>query len=106
MGERKLPFFIYTRITMKIALSPAQSFWGLMDPIDLKLTLSLSETQPVTEIDETKLYPWEVHQIIGSVKDKKISISVQVEDLLKSLPESTSERLVKKAPKRATKIKV
>ncbi len=89
---------------MKIALSPAHSFWGLMDPIDLKLTLSLTESQPVTEIDESKLYAWEIRQIVGSVKDRKISISVQVEDLLKSLPESTKQEK-KVAPKKAAKIK-
>lgn len=91
---------------MKIALNPTRSFWGLMDPIDLKVTLSLTESHPVVEIDETKLHSWEVHQIVGSVKDRKISISVQVEDLLKSIPESTKQDKKGSLARRAQKIKV
>lgn len=90
---------------MKIRLSPRESFWGLMDPIDLKLTLSLSETAPLIEIDETKLYDWELNQIVKSVKDRRISISVQVEDLLKSLTEKTKIKQEKKAVKKAQKLK-
>jgi hypothetical protein len=89
---------------MKIKLSPRESFWGLMDPIDLKLTLSLSEITPFIEIDETKLNEWEINQILKSVKDRRISISVQVEDLIKSLPE-TNKKVERKSPKRAVKIK-
>ena len=89
---------------MKIALHPNQSFWGLMDPIDLKLTLSLTEFQPDAEIDETKLQTWELNQIATSVKDRRISISVQLEDLLKSLPENTKQEK-KAASKKAAKIK-
>lgn len=87
---------------MKIRLSPKESFWGLMDPIDLKLTLSLTEQKPLTEIDETKLYDWEITQIVKSVQDRRISISLQVEDLLKSLPE-TEKKVTKKVVKKATK---
>lgn len=89
---------------MKITLNPAQSFWGLMDPIDLKLTLSLSEITPSVEIDEKKLDTWEVKQIASSVKDRKISISVHIEDLLKSLPEHHKEEK-KVVSKKAIKIK-
>lgn len=89
---------------MKVTLNPSQSFWGLMDPIDLSLTLSLTENQPTKEIDEKKLFPWEVTQIEASVKDRKISISLQLEDLLKSLPETTKEEK-RVATKKATKIK-
>jgi hypothetical protein len=90
---------------MKIKLSPTISFWGLMDPIDLKLTLSLSESSPLAEIDESKLYDWELKQIIGSVKDRRISISVKVEDLLKSLEEKTIIKQEKKAIKKVLKLK-
>jgi hypothetical protein len=86
---------------MKIALHPNQMFWGLMNPVDLKLTLSLTEVHPSTEIDESKLHAWEIKQIIGSVKDKRISISVQVEDLIKSLPAALERKEKKTVPKRA-----
>lgn len=89
---------------MKITLNPSQCFWGLMDPVDLTLTLSLTENQPTQEIDEKKLYPWELSQIAASVKDRKISISLQLEDLLKSLPETPNQEK-KMAAKKATKIK-
>lgn len=87
---------------MKIRLSPRESFWGLMDPIDLKLTLSLSEVTPQVEVDESKLYEWEINQILKSVQDRRISISLQVEDLLKSLPE-TEKKISKKVTKKVTK---
>lgn len=89
---------------MKITLNPEHSFWGLMNPIDLKLTLSLNDSAPDAELDETKLSQWEIKQIVGSVKERKISISLQVEDLLKSLPESTKQEK-KVVPRKATKIK-
>ena len=88
---------------MKIALNPAQSFWGLMDPIDLKVTLSLTENDPITEINESDLRPWEISQIATSVKDRRISISLHLEDLLKSLTENNKEEkklTIKKATKR------
>lgn len=90
---------------MKIRLSPKVSFWGLMDPVDLKLTLSLTEPSPLVEIDESKLYDWELKQIVGSVQDGRISISVKVEDLLKSIAENTKIKQEKKASKKATKLK-
>jgi hypothetical protein len=90
---------------MKIALQPTQSFWGLMDPIDLKVVLTLTEIQPTVEIDESKLSAWQIKQIVGSVKDKRISISVQVEDLIKSLP-ATPIKEKKALVKKATKLKV
>ena len=89
---------------MKIALNPNCFFWGLMNPVDMKLTLSLNESDPNVEIDETKLTNWEIKQIAGSVKDEKISISLQLEDLLKSLPETNKEQK-KVAPKKVAKIK-
>lgn len=89
---------------MKITLNPNHSFWGLMDPIDLKLTLALNDSAPDAELDETKLSNWEIKQIAGSVKEKRISISLQLEDLLKSLPETTKQEK-KAASKKATKIK-
>lgn len=106
MGSRNAPLFIYKGLIMKIALNPNQMFWGLIDPIDLKMTLSLTELHPNTEIDESKLHAWEIKQILGSVKDKRISISVQVEDLIKSLP-ATQERKEKKiTPKKAVASKL
>ena len=90
---------------MKIALQPAQSFWGLMDPADLKIVLALTEIDPSIEVDETKLAAWQIKQIVGSVKDKRISISVQVEDLIKSLP-ATPLKEKKASVKKATKLKV
>lgn len=69
---------------MKISLEKNYSFWGLMNPKDLQLTLSLTAEKPVSpEIDETKLHEWEIKQIIGSLKSKRISISAKVEDLVK-----------------------
>ena len=89
---------------MKIILNEEHCFWGLMHPIDFRLTLSLNDSKPAIEVDETKLSNWEIKQIAGSVKDKKISISLQLEDLLKSLTE-TSKEIKKVAPKKAPKIK-
>jgi hypothetical protein len=103
MGSESSPFYLCKDLYMKITLNPSQSFWGLMDPIDLKVTLALTENDPVTEINESNLRPWEVKQIATSVKDKRISISLHVEDLLKSLPEDNKEQkklTIKKATKR------
>lgn len=87
---------------MKIKLSPKVSFWGLMDPVDLKLKYSLTELSPVGELDETKLANWERDQIFKSVQDGRISISVKREDLLKSLPEKEI-KISKKVAKKVTK---
>lgn len=87
---------------MKIRLSPKVSFWGLMDPIDLKLKYNLTEISPVGEVDETKLADWEKDQILKSVQDGRISISVKPEDLLKSLPEKEI-KVSKKVAKKVTK---
>jgi hypothetical protein len=105
MGELKSSPFYFTRIqNMKITLNSNHSFWGLMDPVDLKLTLSLNDSTPDAELDETKLSQWEIKQITGSVKDKKISISLHLEDLLKLSTENTKQEK-KVANKKAAKIK-
>jgi len=87
---------------MKISLLKLHSFWGLMNPTDLKLTASLTEEAPVIEINESKLYPWEIKQILGSIREKKITISVQVEDLVKLIPTEEKEKKVVRRTKTAT----
>lgn len=94
---------------MRITLQPRRQFWGLMNPVSLKPTLTLTEEKPVSaEIDATKLFKWEIEQILASVKAKSITISgVQIEDLLKSLPVK-EVKPEKKAPsrKQASQLKV
>ena len=89
---------------MKIALQPPHLFWGLMNPKDLKCTLSLTDISPISsEISQESLHPWELKQIIASVKAKRISISVQVEDLVKLIPTAEEKKVEKKAPARGKK---
>jgi hypothetical protein len=90
---------------MKIALQPPHLFWGLMNPKDLKLTLSLTDVSPISpEVNQEQLMPWEIKQILASVKAKRISISVQVEDLVKLIPAAEQKKAVeKKAPARGKK---
>jgi hypothetical protein len=69
---------------MKIVLDTNHMFWGLMDPKTMQVTCMLTEASPVVSVDETALPEWAVKQIVESVKKNTISISVQVEELLKS----------------------
>ena len=89
---------------MKIALQPPHTFWGLMNPKDLKCTVSLTDVSPISsEINQDKLYPWEINQIVASVKAKRISISVQIEDLVKLLPVDEKKVEKKATPTRQRK---
>lgn len=90
---------------MKILLNSNQMFWGLMDPKTLKPSMILTESHNAEEVDETKLQQWELKQIRDSVKNKRISISVEVEDLLKLInveKEPSKEKKIS-APKKVTK---
>jgi hypothetical protein len=89
---------------MKIALQPPHLFWGLMNPKDLKVTLSLTDISPISpEVNQDQLLPWEIKQIVASVKAKRISISVQLEDLVKLVPAAEEKKVEKKAPVRGKK---
>jgi|688.fasta_scaffold735871_2 hypothetical protein len=91
---------------MKIVLDANQMFWGLMNPRTLTLTHSLSENNPAIELDESKLEKWELDQIKASVKAKKITISVQVEELIKSESKDIKENKpsTKKKPTKNVKV--
>jgi hypothetical protein len=69
---------------MKIVLDTNQMFWGVMHPKTMRIALMLTEHAPSITVDENELEKWAVDQIIESVKKNKISISVQLEELLKS----------------------
>jgi hypothetical protein len=69
---------------MKIALDANHVFWGLMNPDTMKLPVILTEDHSTIEVDESTLEPWAIKQIVESVKKNRISISVQIEELLKS----------------------
>lgn len=73
-----------------------------MNPKTLQMSLNLTEVNPVAELDESKLTDWELSQIESSVKKNKISISVQIEDLLKS-DEKPELKEVVPTKKRATR---
>ena len=91
---------------MKIVLDANQMFWGLMNPRTLTLTHSLSETNPAIELDESKLEKWELDQIKASVKAKKITISVQVEELIKSESKDIKENKPSNKKKPTKNVKV
>lgn len=69
---------------MKILLDSNQMFWGLMNPKTMQVSLVITEASPSIVIDESTLEDWAIKQIVESVKKNKISISVQLEELLKS----------------------
>lgn len=69
---------------MKIVLETTQMFWGLADPKTKHITHYLTESHPVLIVEQTELPEWAINQIVESVKKNKISISVQIEELLKS----------------------
>lgn len=80
-------------------------FWGLMDPKTLKPSMILTESHNSAEVDEAQLQQWELKQIRDSIKNKRISISVELEDLLKLInieKEPSKEKKVS-APKKVTK---
>jgi hypothetical protein len=82
---------------MKIQLNRSQSFWGLMNPKDLKLTLNLTSENPTSaEINLEKLHVWEIKQILGSLKSEKISISVKPQDLIELIPQDQRGKTAKK----------
>lgn len=90
---------------MKILLNSNQMFWGLMDPKTLKPSMILTESHNSVEVDEAQLQQWELKQIRDSIKNKRISISVELEDLLKLInieKEPSKEKKVS-APKKVTK---
>jgi hypothetical protein len=75
-----------------------------MNPKDLKVTLSLTDISPISaEVNQEQLLPWEIKQIVASVKAKRISISVQLEDLVKLVPTAEEKKVEKKAPVRGKK---
>lgn len=83
-------------------------FWGLMDPKTLKLSMVLTESHNSEEVDETKLQQWELKQIRDSIKNKRISISVEVEELLKLInveKEPSKEKKISTPKKVAKKLK-
>jgi hypothetical protein len=69
---------------MKIALNVNHVFWGLMNPQTMQLPTILTEDNPDISVEESTLEPWAIKQIVESVKKNRISISVQIEELLKS----------------------
>lgn len=93
---------------MKILLNSNQMFWGLMNPKTLQPSMILTESQNSRDIDETKLEQWELKQIRDSVKNKRISISVEMEELLKLInveKEPSKEKKVSTPKKVAKKLK-
>lgn len=83
-------------------------FWGLMNPKTLQPSMILTESQNSRDIDETKLEQWELKQIRDSVKNKRISISVEMEELLKLInveKEPSKEKKVSTPKKVAKKLK-
>ena len=93
---------------MKILLNSNQMFWGLMDPKTLKPSMILTESHNSVEVDEAQLQQWELKQIRDSIKNKRISISVELEDLLKLInieKEPSKEKKVSTPKKVAKKLK-
>lgn len=80
-------------------------FWGLMHPSTLKPTLILTESKTSVDVDETILEQWELKQIRESVKNKRISISVEMEELLKliNVEKALSTEQQPIAPKKTAK---